>query len=52
MTFISIFLLGLLISVAVALVKGDFGEFPVLFFILIPVLLVVAYATVYSRIEY
>jgi len=35
MSFISIFVLGLIISVAVALVKGGFSEFPVLFFILV-----------------
>ena len=31
MAFISLFMLGLLISVAIALVKGDFAEFPLLF---------------------
>lgn len=35
MVFISIFILGLLISVAVALIKGSFADFPVFFFILV-----------------
>ncbi|NCN86589.1 hypothetical protein GW932_02050 [archaeon] len=35
MAFISLFMLGLLISVAIALVKGDFAEFPLLFFFLV-----------------
>ncbi len=35
MSFISFFILGLLISVAISLVKGGFAYFPVLFFILI-----------------
>ncbi len=34
MTFVTVFLLGLLISVAVALIGGSFGSFPFLFFIL------------------
>ena len=35
MSFISVFFLGLIISIAIALVKGGFSEFPVLFFILV-----------------
>ena len=34
MSFLSVFLLGLLASIAIALVKGDLGQFPVGFFIL------------------
>ena len=37
MSFVSVFILGLLISVAIALVKGSFSEFPVLFFMLVVV---------------
>ena len=35
MTFLGMFILGLLISVAVALIKGSFADFPFLFFFLI-----------------
>lgn len=35
MAFIGLFFLGLLISVAIALIKGGFAEFPILFFFLI-----------------
>ena len=35
MSFVCVFILGLIISVAIALVKGGFSNFPVLFFILI-----------------
>ncbi len=38
MTFLGMFVLGLLISVAVALIKGSFASFPFLFFFLIVVL--------------
>ncbi|HUS49166.1 MAG TPA: hypothetical protein VMZ91_03325, partial [Candidatus Paceibacterota bacterium] len=38
MSFLTVFLLGLLISVAVALIKGDFGAFPFLFFFLMLIL--------------
>lgn len=34
MSFVSVFFLGLFISVAIALIKGDFAEFPLLFFFL------------------
>jgi len=34
-SFVCVFILGLIISVAIALVKGGFSEFPVLFFILV-----------------
>lgn len=37
MSFVSIFFLGLLISVAIALIKGSFSEFPLLFFFLVVV---------------
>ena len=37
MSFICVFVLGLLVSVAIALVKGGFAEFPVLLFILVVV---------------
>jgi|APSaa5957512622_1039677.scaffolds.fasta_scaffold00169_29 hypothetical protein len=35
MVFISVFLIGLFLSVAVALIKGSFSQFPFLFFVLI-----------------
>ncbi|MBT4376003.1 hypothetical protein HOD29_01365 [archaeon] len=35
MSFVLVFFLGLIISVAVAMIKGDFAEFPVLFFFLV-----------------
>ena len=38
MTFISIFFLGLLISASIALVKGSFAAFPLLFFFLMVIL--------------
>ncbi|MBR9701427.1 hypothetical protein GOV13_00730 [Candidatus Pacearchaeota archaeon] len=38
MTFLGVFVIGLLISVAVALIKGSFGAFPILFFFLVVVL--------------
>ena len=37
MSFICVFVLGLIVSVAIALVKGGFSEFPVLLFILVVV---------------
>ncbi|MCK5043891.1 hypothetical protein KAR52_02730 [Candidatus Pacearchaeota archaeon] len=38
MSFAGVFVLGLLISVAIALIKGSFGEFPFLFFFLMIIL--------------
>jgi hypothetical protein len=35
MSFIGVFIIGLLISVSVALIKGNFADFPILFFFLI-----------------
>ncbi len=38
MSFISVFLLGLIISIAITLIKGTLADFPFLFFILVTVL--------------
>ena len=38
MVFLSVFLLGLIISVSVALIKGNLGDFPFLFFFLMVIL--------------